>query len=107
TFWLLPRINVAKALERSLKSHPRFNEYELVLAAGDGISIQEDIEVEALDLKGNTKSLHKGREAIQKNDKTIPLSVGQLTTGVTIPEWTAVFMLHNIESPSLYFQAAF
>src|SRR5699024_7062685 len=107
TFWLLPRIKAAKALERLLKSHPRFKEYEIVLAAGDGVSIQEDIEVEALDLKGNTKSFDKVREAIQKNDKTITLSVGQLTTGVTIPEWTAVFMLNNIESPSLYFQAAF
>jgi len=107
TFWLLPRIKAAKALERLLKSHPRFKEYEIVLAAGDGVSIQEDIEVEALDLKGNTKSFDKVREAIQKNDKTITLSVGQLTTGVTIPEWTAVYMLNNIESPSLYFQAAF
>src|SRR5699024_9933343 len=41
------------------------------------------------------------------HNRTITLSVGQLTTGVTIPEWTAVFMLNNIESPSLYFQAAF
>src|SRR5699024_2954399 len=67
TFWLLPRIKAAKALERLLKSHPRFKEYEIVLAAGDGVSIQEDIEVEALDLKGNTKSFDKVREAIQKN----------------------------------------
>ncbi len=44
---------------------------------------------------------------LKKYDKTITLSVGQLTTGVTIPEWTAVLMLNNIESPSLYFQAAF
>src|SRR5699024_11197983 len=47
------------------------------------------------------------RKAIEAHDKTITLSVGQLTTGVTVPEWTAVFMLNNIESPSLYFQAAF
>src|SRR5699024_11554415 len=93
--------------ERLLKSHPRFKEYEIVLAAGDGVSIQEDLEDEALNLKENTKSFDKVRNAIEKHDKTITLSVGQLTTGVTIPEWTAVFMLNNIESPSLYFQAAF
>jgi len=107
TFWLLPRVKAAKALEKLLKSHPTFKEYAVVLAAGDGISIQEDLEAEALDVKGNEKSFDKVREAIQKHDKTITLSVGQLTTGVTIPEWTAVFMLNNIESPSLYFQAAF
>lgn len=39
--------------------------------------------------------------------KTITLSVGQLTTGITIPEWSAVLMLSNIKSPSLYFQSAF
>nr|WP_026680276.1 Eco57I restriction-modification methylase domain-containing protein [Priestia megaterium] len=107
TFWLLPRVKAAKALEKLLKNHPTFKEFAVVLAAGDGISIQEDLEAEALDVKGNTKSFDKVREAIQKHDKTITLSVGQLTTGVTIPEWTAVFMLNNIESPSLYFQAAF
>lgn len=107
TFWLLPRVNAAKALEKLLKAHPTFKDYAIVLAAGDGVSIQEDLEEEALNLKENTKSFDKVREAIQKHDKTITLSVGQLTTGVTIPEWTAVFMLNNIESPSLYFQAAF
>lgn len=107
TFWLLPRVNAAKALEKLLKAHPTFKDYAIVLAAGDGVSIQEDLEEEALNLKENTKSFDKVRKAIQKHNKTITLSVGQLTTGVTIPEWTAVFMLNNIESPSLYFQAAF
>lgn len=39
--------------------------------------------------------------------KRLPLSVGQLTTGITIPEWTAVLMLSTVASPSLYMQAAF
>ena len=47
------------------------------------------------------------REAIATHDRTITLSVGQLTTGVTVPEWTAVLMLSNMKSPSLYMQAAF
>ncbi|RKQ29323.1 Eco57I restriction-modification methylase domain-containing protein [Oceanobacillus halophilus] len=107
TFWLLPRVNAAKALEKLLNSHPTFKDYTVVLAAGDGISLHDGVEAEALDLKENTKSFDKVRNAIEQNDKTITLSVGQLTTGVTVPEWTAVFMLNNIESPSLYFQAAF
>ncbi|WP_271397446.1 Eco57I restriction-modification methylase domain-containing protein [Salinicoccus roseus] len=107
TFWLLPRVNAAKALEKLLNAHPTFKNYKVVLAAGDGVSLHDGVEAEALDLKENTKSFDKVRNAIEQNDKTITLSVGQLTTGVTIPEWTAVFMLNNIESPSLYFQAAF
>ncbi|MFB3224892.1 Eco57I restriction-modification methylase domain-containing protein [Exiguobacterium sp. PHA03] len=107
TFWLLPRVNAAKALEKLLNSHSTFKDYKVVLAAGDGVSLHDGVEAEALDLKENTKSFDKVRNAIEQNDKTITLSVGQLTTGVTIPEWTAVLMLNNIESPSLYFQAAF
>lgn len=107
TFWLLPRVHAAKALEKLLNVHPNFKDYTVVLAAGDGVSLHEGVEAEALDLKENTKSFDKVRNAIEQNDKTITLSVGQLTTGVTIPEWTAVFMLNNIVSPSLYFQAAF
>lgn len=108
TFWLLPGVNSAKALEKLLKSHPVFKEYSIVLAAGDGISIENDVNLEEeLDFKKNEKSFEKVKKAISENEKTITLSVGQLTTGITIPEWSAVFMLNNIKSPSLYFQAAF
>lgn len=109
TFWLLPRVNSAKALEKLLETHPVFREYRIVLAAGDGISVDPDpdTEQEDLDYKKNEKSFHKVKKAIAENEKTITLSVGQLTTGVTIPEWSAVLMLNNIKSPSLYFQAAF
>lgn len=109
TFWLLPRVNSAKALETLLKSHPVFGEYKIVLAAGDGISVDSDpiLEEEGRDYKRNEKSFDKVKKAISENEKTITLSVGQLTTGVTIPEWSAVLMLSNIKSPSLYFQAAF
>lgn len=109
TFWLLPRVNSAKALEKLLKSHSVFGEYEIVLAAGDGISVETElnIEDESQDYKKNENSFNRVRKAISENKKTITLSVGQLTTGVTIPEWSAVLMLSNIKSPSLYFQAAF
>lgn len=108
TFWLLPRVNSAKALELLLKEHPVFGEYYIILAAGDGVSADADLTLkEATDFKRNEKSFNRVRKAIAENEKTITLSVGQLTTGVTIPEWSAVLMLNNIKSPSLYFQAAF
>ncbi len=98
TFWLLNRVDSAKALAEKLKMHPVFGDYEIVLAAGDG-KLSEDEETK--------KSFDKVVEAIKNNEKTITLSVGQLTTGVTIPEWTAVLMLSNLKSPALYMQAAF
>lgn len=100
TFWLLERVDSAKALAKMLKEHPIFENYEIVLAAGDG-RLEED------DASKSKRSFNKVREAIKNHDKTITLSVGQLTTGVTIPEWTAVFMLSNMKSPAEYIQAAF
>lgn len=98
TFWLLNRVDSAKALAKKLKHHPIFGEYEIVLAAGDGkLSEEED----------SKKAYDKVREAIDHHEKTITLSVGQLTTGITVPEWTAVLMLSNIKSPALYMQTAF
>ena len=98
TFWLLDRVDSAKALAKKLKEHPIFKEYEIVLAAGDG-KLDDDDET--------MKSYDKVVAAIAKHEKTITLSVGQLTTGITIPEWTAVLMLSNMRSPALYMQAAF
>lgn len=98
TFWMLNHVDSARALAKKLKAHPVFKDYEVVLAAGDG-KIDADDE--------NEKSLDKVRRAIKDHDKTITLSVGQLTTGVTVPEWTAVLMLSNMASPALYMQAAF
>lgn len=100
TFWLLERVDSAKALAKMLKEHPIFENYEIVLAAGDG-RLEED------DASKSKRSFDKVREAIKNHEKTITLSVGQLTTGVTIPEWTAVFMLSNMKSPAEYIQAAF
>lgn len=98
TFWLLNRVNSAKALARKLSTHPIFKDYKIILAAGDG---------RLSDAEENSKAFDKVRRAIASYDRTITLSVGQLTTGVTIPEWTAVLMLSNMKSPALYMQAAF
>lgn len=105
SFWLLNRVASAKALEKLLKKHEVFKEYTIVLAAGDGRSDEDTDPVAA------GKSLDKVRQAIeaaeQVGGKTITLSVGQLTTGVTVPEWTAVIMLSDLSSPAQYMQSAF
>ena len=98
TFWLLNRVDSAKALAVKLKNHPVFKDYQVVLAAGDG-KLDDNEETK--------KSYDKVVKAIQDHEKTITLSVGQLTTGITVPEWTAVLMLSNMKSPALYMQAAF
>ncbi len=99
TLWLLNRVESAKALARLLQEESSgFEDFEVVLAAGDG-RLSEEAET--------AKAYNKVKEAIAHHPKTITLSVGQLTTGVTIPEWSGVLMLSNMKSPSLYMQAAF
>lgn len=103
TFWLLNRVDSAKALAKKLEQHPIFGEYKIILAAGDGVMDSAGLNSE----EESKKSFDKVVTAVKNYEKTITLSVGQLTTGVTIPEWTAVLMLSNMKSPSLYMQAAF
>ena len=104
TFWYVGnRVESVKALETLLKKDPIFKDYKVIIAAGDGRTFEE----EDRDFKANESSFEKVKKAIAENDKTITLSCGQLTTGVTIKEWTAVLMLTDIKSPSLYMQAAF
>ena len=98
TFWLLNRVDSARALAKKLQAHSVFRDYEVILAAGDG---------KLDDTDENQKSFDRVKAAIAHHEKTITLSVGQLTTGVTIPEWSAVLMLSNLKSPALYMQAAF
>ena len=105
SFWLLNRVASAKALEKLLRKHEVFKDYTVILAAGDG---KTD---DGTDAVAAGMSLENVRAAIAKAEKsdgkTITLSVGQLTTGVTVPEWTAVIMLSNLSSPAQYMQAAF
>ena len=110
TFWLVGnRVASAKAMERLLRNHPVFSEYKIVLAAGDGkpSSDGNTSEEEMQNIAANEKAYDRVKRAIQENDCTITLSVGQLTTGVTIEEWSAVLMLSDIKSESLYMQAIF
>ena len=107
TFWLLNRVDSVKELAKKLrdtKRHPEFERFEIVVAAGDGKTDDDEV-IE------DDNSLRRVQQAVSRADKegygTITLSVGQLTTGVTIPQWTGVLILSNMKSPAQYMQAAF
>lgn len=113
TFWLLNRVDSAKALAKKLNDHERFHErfpvfkdYKVILAAGDGRLDGDQLDEDQLD-KANEKAFDKVQSATKECDKVITLSVGQLTTGVTVKPWSAVLMLSSMKSPSEYMQAAF
>lgn len=110
TLWMLDRVDSVKALIRILRTHEVFENYKVISVAGDGRVEDfngQEYEQDEETVDGRNNALNRVREAIRKNDKTITLTVGQLTTGVTIPEWTGVLMLSNVQSPALYMQAGF
>lgn len=85
TLWVVPGVREAKALSALLKAHPVFSQFEIVNVAGEG-----DEEIDTSD------ALNAVRKAMTKHPedtRTITISCGRLTTGVTVPEWTAVLML--------------
>ncbi|MDE5784065.1 MAG: Eco57I restriction-modification methylase domain-containing protein [Prevotella sp.] len=85
TLWMLPGVKEARALSVMLQSHPVFRHFKVVNVAGDG---DEDEE--------NKDALVAVEEAIGKDPdttRTITLSCGRLTTGVSVKAWTGVFML--------------
>ena len=98
TFWFLPNVAACHAMANLLaqKQNTFFHDYKINVCAGSGAGIG----VAAL-------------EPVQKSmgdplsSKTITLSCGKLTTGVTVRPWTGIFMLRNLKSPETYFQAAF
>ena len=99
TFWLLPGVKACQQMKKLLNEHSFFKDYTVIMAAGNG---DED--------RISDTALKEVKERIGDNPletKTITLSCGQLTTGVTVPAWTAVMMLNNCKSPPLYMQTAF
>jgi hypothetical protein len=99
TFWFLPTVAACYAMSNLLKQRQNkfYHEYDVVVAAG----INAGIGIEALPpiLAAMTDN--------PLNSKTITLSCGKLTTGVSVKPWTGIFMLRNSSSPETYFQAAF
>jgi hypothetical protein len=98
SFWFLPNVAACHAMANLLveKHNTFWREYEVVVAAGSSAGIGLDA------LPPVRKAIGSGFET-----KTITLSCGKLTTGVTVPQWSSILMLRNLQSPETYFQAAF
>lgn len=98
TFWFLPTVAACHAMKNLMSDrHNNFyHQYNIVVAAG----IDAGLGVEAL------PPVYKAMEDPLKT-KTITLSCGKLTTGVSVKPWSGIFMLRNSSSPETYFQAAF
>ena len=99
TFWFLPTVAACNAMALLLERRQNtfYHDYKVVVAAGT----QAGIGIEALP---------PVLDAMTDNpleSKTITLSCGKLTTGVSVKPWTGIFMLRNSSSPETYFQAAF
>lgn len=98
TFWFLPSVASCHAMRNLLaKRQNRFyHDYKVIVAAGSSAGI-------------GAAALPPVLEAMDDPlaTKTITLSCGKLTTGVTVKPWTGIFMLRNSSSPETYFQAAF
>jgi hypothetical protein len=97
-FWFMPNVAACEAMQNLLADPQNqfWHDYRIVMAAGPSAGIGLD-------------AVPPVRAAIGEGfkTKTITLSCGKLTTGVTIPQWSSILMLRNLKSPETYFQAAF
>ncbi|MBA8908022.1 GIY-YIG nuclease family protein [Aminobacter ciceronei] len=98
SFWFLPNVAACHAMANLLaeKQNVFWHDYDVVVAAGASAGIGLEALPPVRDAIGN------GFDA-----KTITLSCGKLTTGVTVAQWSSILMLRNLKSPETYFQAAF
>jgi hypothetical protein len=98
SFWFLPNVASCYAMANLLSErHNTFwHDYKLIVAAGANAGIGLDA------LPPVRKVIGKGFDT-----KSITLSCGKLTTGVTVAQWSSILMLRNLKSPETYFQAAF
>jgi len=98
SFWFMPNVAACHAMANLLaeKHNTFWHDYEVVVAAGASAGIGLDA------LPPVRQKIGSGLES-----KTITLSCGKLTTGITVPQWSSILMLRNLKSPETYFQAAF
>ncbi|MDR1539946.1 MAG: GIY-YIG nuclease family protein [Clostridiales bacterium] len=98
TIWFLPNVASCFAMRNLLKQKQNtfYHDYRVNVCAGTGAGIGIDALAPVQASMGDPLKT-----------KTITLSCGKLTTGVTIKPWTGIFMLRNLSSPETYFQAAF
>jgi hypothetical protein len=98
TFWFLPSVASCYAMQNLLlkRQNKFYHDYRVIVAAGPSAGIGAAALSPVLEAMGDPL-----------NSKSITLSCGKLTTGVTVKPWTGIFMLRNTSSPETYFQAAF
>ena len=98
SLWFLPKVASCEAMSNLLKEPQNlwWQDYKVLSVAGAGAGIGLDA------LPPVKKAIGSGFDS-----KTITLTVGKLTTGVTVPQWSSILMLRNLKSPETYFQAAF
>lgn len=98
TFWFLPSVASCHAMANLLKNRQNtfYHDYKIIVAAGASAGLGVNALPPVLRAMDNPLET-----------KTITLSCGKLTTGVTVKPWTGIFMLRNSSSPETYFQAAF
>lgn len=98
TFWFLPNVASCYAMYNLLqqKQNSFYHDYHINVCAGTKAGIGVDALAPVQKSMGDPLTT-----------KTITLSCGKLTTGVTVKPWTGIFMLRNLKSPETYFQAAF
>ncbi|WP_289074011.1 DEAD/DEAH box helicase family protein [uncultured Bacteroides sp.] len=98
TLWFLPNVASCFAMANLLKQRQNrfYHDYNVIVCAGTGAGIGLDALYPVQACMGNPLKT-----------KTITLTCGKLTTGVTVKPWTGIFMLRNLKSPETYFQAAF
>ncbi len=98
SFWFLPNVSSCQAMATLLRAPQNnfFSEYKIIVAAGKDAGM-------------GTAALPPVIDAIGQgfSTKSITLSCGKLTTGVSVPQWCGMFMLRNTSSPETYFQTAF
>jgi hypothetical protein len=97
--WFLPDVAACEAMADALRADAFFSTYEIYVAAGSKAKI-------------GAAALDPLRMAIKRAESegksgSIALSCGKLMTGVTVPEWSSIFMLRSLKAPESYFQAAF
>lgn len=98
TFWFLPNVAACFAMKNLIAQRQNvfYHDYEIIVCAGSGAGIG------AQALKPVQAAMKGGLDT-----KTITLSCGKLTTGVSVAPWSGVLMLRNLASPETYFQTAF
>lgn len=98
TFWFLPTVASCYAMRNLMEQRQNtfYHDFEIVVAAGTSAGIGVHALKPVLDAMDDPLET-----------KTITLSCGKLTTGVSVKPWTGIFMLRNSSSPETYFQAAF